>query len=94
MAATSTSSLCPTEVAKKACRGKNQQWDDDDLLPQYDLNKLPIVAPGPGYQQRGRMVSVTPVMLDELAAAVLPDKKAATLPTLIPPASAKGRRVS
>lgn len=27
-------------------------WDDEDLLPEYDLESLPIIARGPGHQRR------------------------------------------
>jgi hypothetical protein len=27
-------------------------WDDEDLLPEYDLESLPIIARGPGHRPR------------------------------------------
>lgn len=30
---------------------KNTAKMDDDMLPEYDLRKLPIVARGPGYKK-------------------------------------------
>jgi hypothetical protein len=35
-------------------------WDDEDILPEYDLESLPIIARGPGHRRReGQVRQVT-----------------------------------
>ena len=46
---------------------------DDDLLPHYDLDKLPIVRRGPRYAAKGKMVRIHTVALDPDIAKVFPD---------------------
>ena len=46
---------------------------DDDLLPHYDLDKLPIVKRGPGYSAKTKMVRIHSVALDPDVAKVFPD---------------------
>ncbi|MBS1810241.1 MAG: hypothetical protein JST84_18915 [Acidobacteria bacterium] len=46
---------------------------EDDTLPHYDLDKLPIVKRGPGYAAKGKMVRIYSVVLDPDVAKVFPD---------------------
>jgi hypothetical protein len=32
----------------------SKAWNDEDMLPEYDLESLPIIARGPGHQRRER----------------------------------------
>lgn len=45
-----------------------------DLLPHYDLDKLPIVKRGPGYSAKSKMVRIHTVALDPDIAKVFPDE--------------------
>lgn len=45
----------------------------DDLLPHYDLDKLPIVKRGPGYSSKSKMVRLHTVALDPDIAKAFPD---------------------
>jgi len=75
-------------------RKKIEPGNDDDLLPEYDLDALPIIARGPGYQRRARLVRVTRVTLDADVAAIFPDEKAVNeaLRTLMRVTTAKRRK--
>ena len=50
-------------------RRKSTAKVDDDILPEYDLRKLPIIAYGPGHKKK----SSTTVNLAPDVAAVFPD---------------------
>ena len=47
---------------------------EDDLLPEYDLDKLPIVKRGPGYGAKGKIVRVHSIRLEPDVAKVFPDE--------------------
>lgn len=46
---------------------------EDDVLPHYDLDKLPIVKRGPGYGAKGKIVRVHSIRLEPDVAKVFPD---------------------
>lgn len=46
---------------------------DDDLLPHYDLDKLPIVKRGLGYGAKGKIVRLHRITLEPDVARVFPD---------------------
>ena len=47
---------------------------DDDLLPEYDLDKLPIVERGPGHYAKSKIVRSNRVQLEPDVAKVFPDE--------------------
>ena len=47
---------------------------DDDLLPEYDLDKLPIVERGPGRFTKSKIVRSNRVQLAPDVAEVFPDE--------------------
>ena len=50
--------------------------EEDDMLPEYDLDALPIIARGPGHQLKEHIKRMTRVTLDPDVAEVFPDDQA------------------
>jgi hypothetical protein len=50
--------------------------DDEELVPHYDFKQMPIIARGPGYQRRAKLVKMTRVTLDPDIEPFFPDDQA------------------
>ena len=46
---------------------------EDDLLPEYDLDSLPIIERGPGHYSKSKIVQLHRVTLDPDVAKIFPD---------------------
>ena len=46
---------------------------EDDLLPEYDLDKLPIIERGPGHYAKSKIVQIHRVTLEPDVAKIFPD---------------------
>lgn len=46
---------------------------EDDLLPHYDLENMPIMKRGPGHYEKSKIVQLHRVTLEPDVAAVFPD---------------------
>lgn len=49
---------------------------EDDMLPEYDLERLPVIGRGPGYGGERGKVRITRVGLDPDVARIFPDEAA------------------
>lgn len=49
--------------------------EDDDLLPEYDFDNMPIIKRGPGHTNRD-LIRITRVTLDTDVAEVFPNDEA------------------
>ncbi len=58
-------------MKKKAIKIADER--EDDLLPEYDLDKLPIVERGPGHYSKTKMIRFHSVRLEPDVAKVFPD---------------------
>ena len=61
-----------SEEAENMKKKKTRELEDD-LLPHYDLDKMPIIKHGPGYSAKNKMVRIHSVALDPDVAKVFPD---------------------
>lgn len=50
--------------------------EDDDMLPEYDFDQMPIIKRGPGHQNKENIVRMTRVTLDSDVAEIFPDDEA------------------
>jgi hypothetical protein len=60
---------------KKKNSNESIEMEDDDLLPEYDFDNMPIIKRGPGHSNKN-LVRMTRVTLDTDVAAVFPDDEA------------------
>jgi len=50
--------------------------EEDDILPEYDFDQMPIIKRGPGHQNKENIVRMTRVTLDSDVAEIFPDDEA------------------
>jgi len=48
----------------------------DEMLPEYDLDQLPIIARGPGHEHRADLQRMTRISLAPDVARAFPDEEA------------------
>lgn len=60
---------------KKKNINEATEIEEDDLLPEYDFDSMPIIKRGPGHLNK-ELVRMTRVTLDTDVAAVFPDDEA------------------
>lgn len=64
------------KMKKENMKKKNADNPDDDLLSEYDLDQLPIIARGPGHRRKAKAIRVTRVSLEPDVAEIFPDEAA------------------
>jgi hypothetical protein len=50
--------------------------EQDEMLPEYDLDHLPIIARGPGHEHKADLQRLTRISLAPDVARVFPDEEA------------------
>jgi hypothetical protein len=52
---------------------KKSMAEEDEMLPEYDFDQMPIIKRGPGHQNKENVVRMTRVTLDSDVAEIFPD---------------------
>ena len=50
--------------------------EEDEMLPEYDFDQMPIIKRGPGHQNKVNLVRMTRVTLDSDVAEIFPNDEA------------------